>query len=330
MNSATETTPFLSIILPTYNVEKYIDRCIESCINQTFDDIEIVVVDDCGSDNSIHIAECWAKRDQRVRVIKYQENQGTFLARKIGVKNSRGRYVLFLDPDDSLELDTVKTLYLATQNDPKDIIFFGLRIVPKPHSLQLSSKLPANSNRQSNILSSFFCDIRNPPWGIAGKMYARHITNQAFEKLEFVEHRLVYAEDTLFIFAAAAVSSTYLSIDKKFYIHYKNPESITEAADFNTLKENYSQVTSIISHVKFLSMDRQLRDLNGCHLVGASAKVSRDLESTRELIFRNSYDPDTLRPLYLKSILASHKAKPRLSTFIKVFMYYVTAFRLKL
>ncbi|EAL0983265.1 glycosyltransferase family 2 protein, partial [Campylobacter jejuni] len=78
--------PKISIILPTFNVEKYIAKALESCINQSFKDIEIIVVDDCGSDKSIDIAKEYAKKDERIKIIHNEENLGTFAARNNGVK----------------------------------------------------------------------------------------------------------------------------------------------------------------------------------------------------------------------------------------------------
>ncbi|WP_337209569.1 MULTISPECIES: glycosyltransferase family 2 protein [Campylobacter] len=80
--------PKISIILPTYNVEPYIERALQSCINQTFKDIEIIVVDDCGHDKSIEIAKDYANKDERIKIIHNEKNLGTFASRNIGVLNS--------------------------------------------------------------------------------------------------------------------------------------------------------------------------------------------------------------------------------------------------
>ena len=106
----THTCTF-SIIIPTYNAESYIARCLESCINQTFSDIEILVVDDCGSDDSIKIAQSYADRDSKIRIIQNPHNLGLFAARISGEKEARGAYILPLDADDYISPFTCKTLY---------------------------------------------------------------------------------------------------------------------------------------------------------------------------------------------------------------------------
>ena len=103
--------PLISIIIPTYNVESYIGRCLDSCINQTLGDIEIIVVDDCGSDNSIKIAKEYVKKDSRIRIIHNESNLGLFSARIQGERVAKGAYILPLDADDYISIFTCKILY---------------------------------------------------------------------------------------------------------------------------------------------------------------------------------------------------------------------------
>ncbi|WP_394980531.1 glycosyltransferase family 2 protein [uncultured Helicobacter sp.] len=101
--------PLVSIILPTYNVEQFIAEALESCVQQSFRDIEIIVVDDCGSDNSIAIAKEYATKDSRIRIVHNKENFQLFAARAEGVKVAQGEYIMFLDPDDFLESNALQT-----------------------------------------------------------------------------------------------------------------------------------------------------------------------------------------------------------------------------
>ena len=116
----------ISIILPTYNVEKYIARALNSCINQSFKDIEIIVVDDCGSDNSIAIAKEYALKDERIKIIHNEKNLGLLRARYEGAKASNSQYIMFLDPDDYLELKACEEC-VKILNTEKEIglIWFG-------------------------------------------------------------------------------------------------------------------------------------------------------------------------------------------------------------
>lgn len=105
-----QKNPTFSIIIPTYNVERYIVCCLESCIHQTFSDIEILVIDDCGNDKSIEIAKTYANRDSRISIIHNPHNLGTFASRLEGIKYAQGYYTLMLDADDYLVPNACKIL----------------------------------------------------------------------------------------------------------------------------------------------------------------------------------------------------------------------------
>lgn len=99
-------SPFFSIIIPVYNIEKYISYCVNSVLAQSFDDYEIVLVDDGSSDNCFQICDEFAKKDKRIHVI-HQENKGLSEARNAGIEKSKGEYIIFLDGDDWIgEQDT--------------------------------------------------------------------------------------------------------------------------------------------------------------------------------------------------------------------------------
>lgn len=114
----------VSIILPVYNVEKYIDKCLESVCNQTYSNIEIIVVIDGSPDNSIDIAKKWSNKDNRVKVI-YQENAGSGIARNNGISNATGKYVMFVDPDDWIEKGMVEKLISEVEKDDVDFLTTG-------------------------------------------------------------------------------------------------------------------------------------------------------------------------------------------------------------
>lgn len=115
----------LSIIVPVYKVEKYIRRCLDSIINQTFTDFELILVDDGSPDTSGEICEGYAKKDERIRVI-HQENKGLSGARNTGVEVSKGEYIGFVDSDDWIELEMYEKLITAAEKYGADIVKCGL------------------------------------------------------------------------------------------------------------------------------------------------------------------------------------------------------------
>ena len=93
--------PKVSVILPVYNVEKYIDKCIQSLLNQTLKDVEFIFVDDCSPDKSVDIIKKY--NDPRIKLVQHEVNKYTAEARNTGVKNATGEYIAFVDPDDYID-----------------------------------------------------------------------------------------------------------------------------------------------------------------------------------------------------------------------------------
>ena len=113
--------PCVSVIIPVYKVEEYLERCIESVLGQTIDDLEIILVDDGSPDNCPRICDQYAEKDRRVSVI-HKENGGLASARNAGMKNASGEYIFFLDSDDWLELDGLQYLYELGQKYQVDFV----------------------------------------------------------------------------------------------------------------------------------------------------------------------------------------------------------------
>ena len=116
--------PSVSIIVPVYGVEKYLDRCVESLVKQTLTDIEIILVDDGSPDNCPRMCDDWAHRDSRIKVI-HKPNAGQGFARNSGIEIATGEYIAFVDSDDYVEPDTYATLYAEASNNGYDGVFNG-------------------------------------------------------------------------------------------------------------------------------------------------------------------------------------------------------------
>lgn len=116
--------PRFTVIVPIYNTETYLDKCLDSVIGQSYDDYEVVCVDDGSTDGSADILQRYAAQEPRIRIIR-QENHGIGSARNTGLRAAKGDYILFLDSDDWLEADTLQTLVCHT--DGNDMVCFGGR-----------------------------------------------------------------------------------------------------------------------------------------------------------------------------------------------------------
>lgn len=115
----------VSIIVPIYNVEKYLDKCVESVVNQTYKSLEIILVDDGSPDNCPKMCDDWAKKDSRIKVI-HKNNGGISKARNCGIDKATGEYLMFVDSDDWIDENTVEELYRIAKNENVDIVSYSL------------------------------------------------------------------------------------------------------------------------------------------------------------------------------------------------------------
>jgi glycosyltransferase involved in cell wall biosynthesis len=121
----------VSIIIPVYNVEPYIERCLLSVLNQTYDNIEIILVDDCGQDNSMEVANRVIKNHSnghKVSILKQEQNNGPSMARNSGINAAIGKYVYFLDSDDEITNDCIETL--VRKSDEFEVVIGAIETLP--------------------------------------------------------------------------------------------------------------------------------------------------------------------------------------------------------
>ena len=117
----------ISIIIPVYNTEKDIERCIKSVIAQDFQDYEIIICDDASQDSSLKIIEEYKKKDRRIKLITHEKNRGLSVSRNDGIDAAVGEYIIFLDSDDYIEEGMLATVYNRIKNVRADILYFGYR-----------------------------------------------------------------------------------------------------------------------------------------------------------------------------------------------------------
>ena len=110
----------ISVIVPVYNVEKFLDKCISSIVNQTYKNLEIILIDDGSTDESVQICDKWQEKDNRVR-LTHKENTGVSDTRNIGLEKTTGEYICFVDSDDYIEPDYIENLYKSLTENNADI-----------------------------------------------------------------------------------------------------------------------------------------------------------------------------------------------------------------
>jgi glycosyltransferase involved in cell wall biosynthesis len=158
----------ISVVVPIYNVEKYLPRCIDSILAQIFTDFECILVDDGSPDGCPGLCDSYAERDKRVRVI-HQENSGTAVARQAGVNSARGSLLFFVDGDDWIERDALELLRKKQLETDADIVLGGIRDVYKNYS---SVYLYPEIKQGDNLLSYIFINRGRNNWG---KLYKKEL-----------------------------------------------------------------------------------------------------------------------------------------------------------
>ena len=138
----------VSIIIPVYNVEKYLQRCIESVLQQTYKDIEVVLVDDGSTDNSGNNCDLWSEKDKRIKVI-HKVNGGLSSARNAGCRVATGDYILFLDSDDYLSSDCVSKLIKMCEITGSDIAIIQMMYIAK----ETNDEIGLNQDEYIRVLS---------------------------------------------------------------------------------------------------------------------------------------------------------------------------------
>lgn len=232
----------VSIIVPVYNVEPYIERCITSVLAQTYQNLEIIIVDDRGSDNSIDIIKSIIETHPSKSLFKFvyhEKNRGLSCARNSGIHASTGRYLYFLDSDDEITPDCIELLFSQTSLSHPDFIIADYKCIgnskPMP-SLQLNEGVLYN---KVDILKSF----REQKWYV---MAVNKLIKKDFietNKLYFKEN-LIH-EDILWSFLVACNASTMNVVRSETYIYHLRENSIT--AKINDNKKRLFQEKSIQS-----------------------------------------------------------------------------------
>lgn len=218
----------VSIIIPVYNSEKYLARCLESVLSQTYTDLEVIIVDDGSTDSSNQICIEYAQKDKRVRVYK-QENKGASAARNFGLRLAEGNLISFVDSDDAIDRRMIEILYNALMADPQyDFSWCSELFIKHSGAVKYNNAVSEPSMTevlsQSALFERFF-RIHGEPneYSIWGKLYKR----KTLSNFELIEGRMNEDIDGVFQVYSASQFAVYVPL--QLYFYYQNPGSITNS-----------------------------------------------------------------------------------------------------
>ena len=243
----TSTFPKISVIVPVYNTEKYLHRCIDSILSQSFTDFELLLIDDGSKDGSGAICDEYAAKDNRVRVF-HKENGGVSSARNLGLDNANGEWVSFVDADDYIPCDSLKALY----NNSEDLIIGQFQY----HNSDVLFGLPCSKPHveQRDFGKFFSLNIDNTlfrvPWC---KLFKKKIIDK--QNIRF-DCSLVFGEDTIFVNSYLLYCNSIRVCKEYCYNYYcigddyiekyiKYPDSIYYY--YEKLKISYNRLASLYS-----------------------------------------------------------------------------------
>lgn len=215
----------ISIIVPVYNVEKYLERCLKSLLSQTFENYEIILIDDGSSDNSGKICDDYAKRYEKIRVI-HQKNAGLSAARNVGIKQSIAPYILFVDSDDTIDEFACKKLYETMMKENVDIVRAN-SIIVKEGKFFPEKKKNVISGKVYNGLEFLVRNIQNGTMSMCApySLYKKDI----IEKSNLFFKEGILHEDELWTPQIYLEASEVVWLDYDFYYHYIRENSITHS-----------------------------------------------------------------------------------------------------
>ncbi len=212
----------ISVIIPVYNIEKYIAQCIESVQKQTYQNIEILVVNDGSPDRSAEIAEQYAINDKRIHIIN-KVNGGLSDARNIGIEQAKGKYIILVDGDDYVDSYMIEKMYNAMQESDSDLCICSVNVVDENHQM-------LEEDRQATIQAGIYTKeqmlqkiITLPNWFYVvawNKLYRREI----FDKVKYPKGKV--HEDEFVIHHIFENSSKIICIEDKLYYYVQREQSI--------------------------------------------------------------------------------------------------------
>ena len=228
----------ISVIIPVYNGERYLNECIDSIVNQTYSNLEIIIVNDGSQDKTDEICLEYAKADDRICYIK-KSNAGVSSARNFGIENATGEYIAFIDADDYIASNYFEKLYDALKNTQSEIAFSKYfwdkqtKIIPQKEKFLISCEVNTNDRKFNKLLKHFFINKNN----IHGSCCRCLFESKIIKTLKFSEE-LKYSEDLLFLIKCFQTSRKIAVVDEYLYFYRIHKGSATNNF-IEGLLENY-------------------------------------------------------------------------------------------
>lgn len=240
----------ISIIIPVYNAEKYIDKCLDTLIHQTYTNLQIIIVDDGSKDDSLNICKKIASSDHRIEIYS-KENGGVSQARNDGIRYAKGEYIAFIDADDWVSLDYIEKLYTNINKTNSDITFCKYGIMQEDKLFYFEPDYPESIISGTQEFDSFLIRFFDKKHYFMGSSCRSLIKKSIIENISFNENLYMY-EDLIFIFKCLMKSNKVSFINDILYFYRDNATSILHSKKSNFLNhqlEVYKEIKNIQSAI---------------------------------------------------------------------------------
>ena len=233
----------VSVIIPVYNCQAYLQRCIDSILAQSYSNFEIIIIDDGSTDESGVISDKYQKEDKRIHVF-HQENQGVSATRNLGIEKSNGEYITFVDSDDWLEVDFLKQMLQIAKKNKADYVTCGYNRVYSDHIETI------NNDDQEIIMSSndYVLKLLNVQNGY-GFVHMKLIRKNSIKKIRF-RKELKVGEDALFNIELCLNLKKIVIYHKALYNYYLNTNSVVRKYDENYVGKYLKSMQYMNEYIK--------------------------------------------------------------------------------
>lgn len=214
----------VSVIVPVYNTELYIERCIDSVLQQSYMNLELILVDDGSTDSSGEICDRYAEQDSRIKVM-HQNNSGVCAARNIGLKNVQGKFFLFLDSDDSLEKYTLEQSIKKIEADKADVLIFGWREIKEGKVIRTGEYGNEVLSDSLAMVKEILSDRHIYGGGYPNKLWRTEALFINDEVIPAFDIQLFYVEDMEWVIRMLLRVSKASTLNQIFYNYYLRDDS---------------------------------------------------------------------------------------------------------
>lgn len=315
----------ISVIIPVYNVEKYLDRCIESVINQTYKNIEIILVNDGSVDKSPEICDSWSKKDCRIKVV-HKENSGAGIARNTGIEHAAGDYVLFVDSDDYINKNTVEKCYYIAKKDKSEMVMYGRTDVDSEGNEKIKPVLTTdyvfkNKEVTDVILPGLFTNEKGFGVGVCGKLIDLNVIRNY--GIKFRSEREILSEDALFLIELFSHISSVSILPENYYYYFQNDKSFSRTfkKDFQIMNDRFLD-NAVEKCSEYNYSEKTFNHLKARYLIyclsGMKQLTASDLPSAeKKKLFRGLFKNAHIRNALTDEVIAL--SSPSLQFFWKLY-----------